>query len=380
MKGQNSTNVKERNPRIGIIGLKGLPAYGGSARAGENMISILKNSFDFTVYTVNSHTQRKTGYYDGYRQIVFKTFPIKALNTLFYFIKATFHALFAGSYDIIHVFHIDAAFIIPILRIRYKVVAGHRARPQEFSKWNKIVRSYFDMMEWVFYKIPADVITSVSKDIVNRYQSYTKKKIIYIPNGIVIESIEKYLEDRIERGDYILFASGRIIETKGCHYMLEALTKINYAGKIMVVGNLEHTPKYADHLFSFKKSLDIDFTGLVKNKDELMSIFRNSKFAIYPSMHEGMSNTLLELASMKTPVLCSDIPENTNVFNEKEVTFFKTNDASDLAEKIAWALENGDVMENKAKRAFDRIKKEYNWTNIADKYSKIYQQIDSIKR
>ena len=138
--------MKAKKPRIGVIGLKGLPAFGGSARAGENMISQLKDDCDYTIYTVRSHTDRVTGEFDGYTQIVFKAFPIKSLNTLFYYLKASFHALLFGSYDIIHIFHFDAAFIIPLLKLKFKVIAGHRGRPQESSKWNKATILYFNFL------------------------------------------------------------------------------------------------------------------------------------------------------------------------------------------------------------------------------------------
>ena len=168
--------------KIAIIGIKGLPAFGGSARAAENMLSLLNKDFDFTVYTVASHTNRTSGNYEGYRQIVFRKFPVGSMNTFFYYFKSLLHCFIKGRYDIVHVFHIDAAFIIPILKLRYKVIAGHRARPQESSKWGFFARKYFYLMEFIFYKFPAQEITSVSKPIIEHYQPYTRRKMHYIPN------------------------------------------------------------------------------------------------------------------------------------------------------------------------------------------------------
>ncbi|MDN5291842.1 MAG: hypothetical protein PWQ06_2081 [Anaerophaga sp.] len=75
---------KNRNnkPKIGVIGLKGLPAFGGSARAGENMMFYLKNEFHFVVFNTDTHTSRKTGIYDGIEQIVYPEFFIGALILL----------------------------------------------------------------------------------------------------------------------------------------------------------------------------------------------------------------------------------------------------------------------------------------------------------
>ena len=106
-----------KKPRIAVIGLKGLPAFGGAATVGENIIEQLKDKYDFTVYAVSSHTDLKTGEYNGYKQIVFKKIPFKRLNTLYYYILSALHAVFLGKYDLVHLHHRDAAFIILSLKL-----------------------------------------------------------------------------------------------------------------------------------------------------------------------------------------------------------------------------------------------------------------------
>ena len=80
--------MPKNKPKIGIIGLKGLPAFGGAATVGENLISIMHNEYDFTVYSVASHTNRK-GIQNGYYQIVVNQFFIKKLNIFFYYFKVS---------------------------------------------------------------------------------------------------------------------------------------------------------------------------------------------------------------------------------------------------------------------------------------------------
>ena len=77
--------------KIAVIGLKGLPAYGGAATVGENIINQLKNDFIFTVYAVETHVKDKN--YNLVKQIVFKAFPIKKLNVFAYYLKSTFQVL-----------------------------------------------------------------------------------------------------------------------------------------------------------------------------------------------------------------------------------------------------------------------------------------------
>jgi glycosyltransferase involved in cell wall biosynthesis len=357
------------NPRFAVIGLTGLPAYGGSARAGENMILFLKDQFHFVVFNTDTHTQRKSGVYDGVEQIVFKKFFIPGLNTIYYYLLSTFYCLFKGGFDLVHVFHVDAAFIVPWLRLRYRVVSGHRARPQFAAKWSPLIRQYFVFMEWLFFKMPADVVTSVSKPVAELFRDRTKRKIIFIPNGIVFNNNPL---PEIDEKDYVLFASGRVIASKGIHVMLDALNKLNYPGRVLIIGNRSHSPEYSRKLEKMVSNLDVRFIDIIKDKALLMAYLKNARMFIFPSFHEGMSNMLLEAVSARIPVICSDIPENTQVFNEGEVLFFKTGDADDLSGKIKYVAENEEAAANIAERGYERLRLDYDWKQIAGRFADIY--------
>ncbi|PWD98990.1 glycosyltransferase family 4 protein [Marinilabilia rubra] len=368
----------DRKPKIGVIGLKGFPAYGGSARAGENMMAFLRDDFHFVVFNTTTHTSRKTGVYDEIEQVVFKKFFIKSLNTIYYYLLSTFYCLFKGGFDVIHVYHVDAAFIVPLLRLRYRVVSGHRARPQLAAKWNSVVRQYFVFMEWLFFKMPADVVTSVSKPIVGLFQNRTRRKIFFIPNGIVFKNNPKPYD--IKEKDYILFASGRVISSKGAHVMLQSLNQLNYQGRVLIIGNRDHSPGYSEKLEQLAESLNVRFIDIIKNKDLLMAYLRNSRMFVFPSFHEGMSNMLLEAVSAQVPVICSDIPENEQVFDEGEVFFFKTGEPDDLAKKINYALENREIAEAVARRGYERLRKDYDWETLAQRYADIYNWLIEHKK
>ncbi|MFW6268286.1 MAG: glycosyltransferase family 4 protein [Marinilabiliaceae bacterium] len=371
-------NSESKKPVIAVIGLKGFPAYGGSARAGENMMAYLKDEFHFVVFNSKSHTTRKSGIYDGVQQIVFRKCFISSLNTLYYYLLATFYCLFRGGFDVVHVFHVDAAFIVPLLRLRYRVVSGHRARPQFADKWNPLVRHYFRFMEWLFFKMPADVVTSVNREVLEIFESRTRRHILYIPNGIDMANVRDL--PAVEEKGYVLFASGRIIPAKGAHLMLEALREIGYEGKALVIGNRDHSPEYAQKLEEMAASLDVSFMDIIKNKKELMARVKNAGMFIFPSYHEGMSNMLLEAASLQVPLICSDIPGNRQVFNDDETFFFRSGDASDLAVNIRYVLDHPGEARKVARKGYERLEKEYNWEHLSRRYAGIYDWLIQNKK
>ena len=165
---------------IGVIGLKGLPAFGGAATVGENMINELKSEYHFTVYAISSHAGNNTEI-SGYSQIVFNRFLFRGLNIFYYYLRSALHAIFAAKYDLIHLHHIDGAFILPLLRIKYKVICTAHAQPQISEKWSFFVKLFFQMNENIAIKL-ANVITVVSLPLMEIYQAKSSRYIHYIPN------------------------------------------------------------------------------------------------------------------------------------------------------------------------------------------------------
>jgi glycosyltransferase involved in cell wall biosynthesis len=371
----SSDSTTAARPRVAIIGLKGLPAAGGSARAGENMIGRLKERYDFRVYNTASHTERRSGVHDGVTQVVFPALPIRSLNTLFYYTASLLHCLFTGGIDLVHVFHIDAAFMIPVLRLRFPVIGGHRARPQEFSKWGPIARAYFDLMEWIFYRFPADALTAVSSVVVERYPPPTTRKIVYNPNGSVLGPDQQPGPATPVAQDTILFAAGRMMETKGAHVLLQSLSSLDYRGRVLLLGNPEHDRPYAARLAQMARGLDAEFLGLIKDRERLFALLRGAGVIVCPSFHEGMSNMLLEAASVARPLICSDIPENTAIFEPSEVVFFKTGDAADLAAKITWVREHPAEAMERARRGKAKVERDFEWGRLAQRYDELYRSV-----
>jgi len=362
-------------PKIAVIGLKGLPASGGAAAASENVVHLLKHKYDYTIYSISTHTDNR-GMHDGYFQIVFKGCRGKRLNTFLYYFKSLIHVLFMKKYDLIQVNHTSCGFIVPFLRLKYKVVAtAHGIVPKDDNKWNLVDKNFFNFFSFLFFRF-SNVPISVAKPHIEIFKKYTIKPIIHIPNGI---SIPFESEPEENRENYLLFAASRIIALKGCHILLQALRSLSYKDKLLIIGNLDHTPKYAQKLQTLGEGLNIEFRDLIKHKEHLNQVIRKSRLFIFPSFNEGMSNMLLEVASLKTPLICSDIPENKAIFDDTMVLFFKTGDSNDLAEKIIFALSHPEIMHKQTEAAYNHLSNEYHWKNIAKQYENIYDRIISKK-
>ena len=139
----------------------------------------------------------------------------------------------------------------------------------------------------------------------------------------------------------------------------------------MLFRSIDQVVSYKNELLKLSIGLKAEFLGLIKEKEVLFKYIADTKYFIFPSYNEGMSNILLEVAALKTPIICSDIVENKAVFIDGEVLFFKVGDSADLSEKINWAINNGDAMQIKADNAYKTLQDKYEWDLISYKYCEI---------
>lgn len=360
--------------KIAIIGLKGLPAFGGAARAMESVINILKDEYEFTIYSISTHTEKK-GYYNGYEQIVLTGYKNKILNTFLYYIKSAVHCLIYGHYNLIHMNHATSGFIIPFLKIRYKIITTLRGvyTEERFEdKFSRFSNKMFRLFQYFTFKF-SDILISVSKYEIDFCKSSSSKPVLHIPNGV--HSRENLAFQNLKHADYLLFAASRIYGVKGCDIFLKSLKELRYRGKVLIIGDLNHDPDHKALLVRLARGLDVEFFGLIHEKALLMKYLDEARLFVFPSRIEGMSNMLLEAVSMKCPLICSDIKANTDILSKNEVTFFNSGDHQNLASKISWALNHKSEITSKAQRACEKLKRKYTWEIIAEQYRKIYEQM-----
>jgi len=356
--------------KIGVIGLKGLPAFGGAATVGENIIIELSGKYDFTVYSVSSHAT--PDYVNNHcNQIIFSKSLLPRINVFIYYWKAALHAVFLKDYDLIHLHHIDGAYILPLIRLKYKVILTAHARPQLAEKWPWYAKLLFNISEWVSIKL-SNEFTCVSKSLLNYFsEKYLHKSFHHIPNGTRNDLDIRTCDSKYQ--DYLLFAAGRIIPVKGLHLLLASLRKIHYNGLLIVIGNLDQVETYKKKVLKMSKGLNVKFIGLVKEKSVLLNFLKEAKVFVFPSYSENMSMVLLEAATVRTPIICSDIQENRDIFGENEVLYFQSEDIDDLARQIQFSLTHPENMKVCANNASKKLEEKFLWKSIAPKYAHLFE-------
>lgn len=367
--------------RVVFFGVKTFPSQGGTDRVAENLVLQLKDRFHITLYCYKDPLAAQ--HIPGIEVIQFTPLTRGALGAFLYFFVSALHILFTRKADLIHLHKTDAAFFIPMLRLRSRVVATSHEAPYKRDKWNKFIKLYFHLVERIFIGT-ANLCTCISKPLTEYYHAKYGKEVVFIPNGINPVSPADFDDGGARRflpqgarldEPFILFSARRIMKTKGCHTMLEALARIGYTGQVFIAGELTHNNAYLEELKRIGNPLNVHYLGFVNPLKALLAFVQHAELFVFPSETEGMSIMLLEVASAGRPIIASDIPENTQVFSSREVLYFKVSDAQDLAEKMKFAISNTSEMERLAQNCQKKVYTDYVWSNIANSYAEVYQTV-----
>jgi glycosyltransferase involved in cell wall biosynthesis len=371
--------VNSGKKRIAYIGTKSMPSTAGADRVVEAIVRGLdKQLYSPRVYCSARETPR-TAAVPGADLKILPALSGKHLHAVSLFSLAALHALFLGDYDLVHVHNVEACFVLPLLRLRYRVISTSHGPAQVLDKWSKLAKALIGLTEYPFVFL-SNCATSVSQPLALEYKRRYGKDVRYIPNGVDVDAhidtqaAEELLKATgVDRGSYVLFAAGRIIAAKGCHLLLEAYRGLDSDLKLLIVGDASHVPSYEQRLRQMADDR-VRFIPFIASKDTLFGLVQNCRLFVFPSTAEAMSMMLLEAASLGVPILCSDIPANVSVLPEL-ATFFESGNAADLKAKLRWSLENPDAVELLAARAQDWVEAHYRWDVIIREYELLYETL-----
>ncbi|MBO7303416.1 MAG: glycosyltransferase, partial [Clostridia bacterium] len=192
----------------------------------------------------------------------------------------------------------------------------------------------------------ADEIIVLSESAREYFKNTYNRETVLIHNGI--EKPEKKEADKITElyglsaGGYICIVS-RLTAEKGVHYLIDSYNSIKTDKKLVIAGDTSDTDEYVA-MIKEKAACNpnIIFTGFITG-DVLREIYSNAYLVTLPSDIEGMSLSLLEALAYGNAVLCSDIPENTLVTEDRAMHFRKS-DTDDLAAKLQMMCDDESIV------------------------------------
>lgn len=365
---------------VAVLGIKGLPSKGGGERVAETIINkALENGYNITLYSKRNYTP-KNELPSNIHFILIRDLPGKHLSAVSFGLLSAFHAILFCHYDLIHLHYADFGFLVPLLKLRYKIIGTSHGAEYNREKWGKFAKISFKLFEKPFVKY-TDICTSVSRSLAKYYQKKYKKKIYYIPNGINVS--DKLFEQKgfykklgLNKNDYILFAAGRIIPSKGLAFLLEANENLRLDIPIVVAGKVEKNSNYINILAKFKRE-NVKYIGFLEDKSELYNLINNCKIFVFPSTYEAMSIILLEVAMFGKCIICSDIIQNIDAIEDNAI-YFKSANPIDLSKKIEFVLSHKHETDAISRKAKEWVISHRDNDKINEKYISLYNSLRNL--
>jgi len=373
--------------KVAMIGHKVVPSRRGGI---ENVLTTLcpmlcEMGLEVTCY--NRSTDKVENEYVGtVKNNMYKGVKIKNAWTLnvrgFSAMIASFTAAISASfcsYDVVH-FHAEgpcAALWIPKL-FGKKCVATVHGLDWQREKWGKgFASKYIKFGEKVLAKY-ADEVIVLSQAAYDYFKETYNRETTIIHNGINPPQrkdadliTQKY---GLLKNEYISVVS-RLTAEKGIHYLIDAYNKIETDKKLVIAGDTSDTDDYVRMLKEKAAgNPNIIFTGFISG-DILSEIYSNAYINVLPSDLEGMSLCLLESLAYKNVLLCSDIPENTAVAEDKAI-YFKKSNVDDLAQKLKALCDDSELVEKLRDGTDEFILNKYSWHDVAVSTIELYQKAD----
>lgn len=312
--------------------------------------------------------------YEGITQKFVPTIEKKGLAA----VSSSFFAALCtafGRYDVVHIHAEGPAFFswIPKLFGKRVIVTIHGIDWKR-EKWKAGFGSKFIRQGEKNAVKYADEIIVLSKGVQNYFKDTYGRKTRFIPNGVnrpKIKDAELITEKLgLKQDSYILFL-GRIVPEKGIRYLVEAFKQIKTDKKLVIAGGSSDTDSFMTELKELAKNDErIIFTGFVQGQ-MLEELYSNAYIYTLPSDLEGMPLSLLEAMSYGNCCLVSNIPECTEVVEEKALIFKKA-DVSDLKMKLQDACDYPEMVISLKKQAAEFICEKYNWDEVVKETMELY--------
>lgn len=322
----------------------------------------------------NVHSANKPFVYNGVRVVPVPTFEAKGLAALTSSFFATLKAIAARPDVIIH-YHAEGPCVM--LRLAHwagiRTVATIHGLDWQRAKWGKFASAYLKFGERTAAKC-ADEVIVLSRNVQDYFHETYGRETRFVPNGIergervpAQEITERF---GLAKDGYILFL-GRIVPEKGVHYLIDAFKRLDTDKKLVIAGGSSDSNEYFERIKQQAAGEPrIVFTGFVEGRT-LQELYSNSYIYVLPSDLEGMPMSLLEAMSYGNCCLTSDIPECTEVVEDKAATF-EHGSVDSLRDSLQGLLEDPQAVQRYKADAIGFITSKYDWDAVTERTLAIY--------
>lgn len=204
--------------------------------------------------------------------------------------------------------------------------------------------------------------------------------VAYPPTDRFGEAIsEKEIIERSKAKELKILFLGNVMERKGLHVLLNAVSRLKSQVFVDVVGSLNVEPNYAKKMREFVTSQNlssrITFHASLNNKP-LIEILKQSHLLIVPSSYEGFGIVYLEGMGFGLPAIGTTAGAASEIIEHEKMGYLiKPNDSESLAKHISRLAKDRGLLNQLSINALKRYKNQPTWAETAGKIRKFLLDI-----
>lgn len=322
--------------RILVVGARGIAGdEGGIEKFAEEFVNRAGLTHDLVVLCLNPAPPPTP------RVMIDLVRRSRLLKTdkAFYLLRALW--LYATRrFDCVFILGMNFGVLIPALRAmmwrRARIVMRSGSIDYTLPKWGQGMRRVMLFAERMMRR--ADAVIAVAPNI----QRHLRRQ--GIASQLIRNGLERVVSDHSgHREPATVLAVGRITAQKNYSALVEAAALLGAEGPaITIVGGADLSDEAArlQAMLAAAPSAKLTFTGALPRAEVLREMNRKALF-VNCSLHEGMSNSVLEAIQQGMPLLLSDIEANRDLGLPDRFYVAPSNFAA-WADRIAQALADPD--------------------------------------
>lgn len=200
-----------------------------------------------------------------------------------------------------------------------------------------------------------------------------------VPNGVEISppgdtrlAVRKALNIPLDLP--LALCVSRITLEKGYGVLAEALGLLDRRGvrfSIVIVGGGDESGEIRA-LFYGLKNIAVTFVG---HQSNVAQFFAASDFFVFPSLHENLSNALIEALSFGLPAVATAVGGNVEVIKKGGGLLIPPLDAKELSAAIKEFIENSTLRNAYSREARQNISENYSVKRMVSRWHEVYDEI-----
>ena len=305
--------------------------YGGAEKVITNLANWLSENTDNKIILVSVEGHGKP--YPICKKVIYDSFSLNEktnkIKIHLQILKNTIKALNKYKPDILISFNIYPIFYAQLTSILKNIKFFYSERNDPGLEYGIIAK----LIRW-FVLRRANGVVFQTKDAMNYFPEYIKKKSVIIQNSVCVEDKKYPLPTKT---DNRIVTVGRLAPQKNHKLLINAFNQIKDFHSETVL-EIYGDGVLRDELLTYINILKLTNRVFLKQaRPDVLDCIYGARLFVLSSLYEGMPNTLMEAMALGIPVIaadCSSGGPRELIEDGKNGYLFKNNDLEDLVNKM----------------------------------------------